>query len=151
MISMGFVFSTNDFRCVVLEEDGDSIELLDKQKIIFPQSYTPSETTAWMETQLKLLVEKFKPDVIGHKATLSVTKINQVQRTYYAEAILYLICGKKSIPIHHFMKQSIVPSKFNLPKGTDLFKFVDEKLGQHPPYWDENTRTSALIAMLVLR
>lgn len=88
--------------------------------------------------------------MVSYRATLNVNKLNQVQRTYYAEAILHLICGKKSIPIVHFFKQSLVPSKFDRPKGTNLFDLVDETLGEHPPYWDENTRTAALLAMLVL-
>lgn len=150
MKSLGFIFSTNDFRCVALEGSLTAPLFIEKQKIIYPQSNNVSETIVWLETQLNLLIDKYKPDIVGHRATLNMTKFNQVQRTYYAESILYLICGKMNIRVEHFFKQSIVPRKFNLPKGADLFNFIDETIGQHNPYWDDITRTAALIALLIM-
>lgn len=147
---MGFVFSTNDFRCVVLEGNKESPIFLEKQKIIFPQSNSVTETNVWLETQINLLIDKHNPDTVGHRATLNMKKFNEIQRTYYSESILYLICGKLNIPINHFFNQSIVPKKFNLQKNSDLYDFIDDKIGQHPPYWDKTTRTAALIALLIM-
>lgn len=150
MKCMGFVFSTNDFRYVVIEGSLNLPVFIEKQKITYPQSNNVSEHCVWLETQLNLLLSKHSPDIVGHKATINLKKFNQMQGTYYSESILYLICGKLNIPVEHFFKQSIVPKKFDLPKDSDLNDFLDTKIGQHPPHWDETTRTAALIAFLLM-
>ena len=66
------------------------------------------------------------------------------------QAILNLLCYKKGIQIGHISPASIVVSKFNLPRGSDLYVYLNNSIGSHPPYWDKTMKDTALIAIIQL-
>lgn len=150
MPTMGFVFSSNDMRCLTVDGARQAPRLLDKQRIPLPQGRGPTELTVWLEQQLRLLLDRHEPSAVGYKTTLGLTTHAQIQRVYYAHAILNLLCGQRDIALEHFFPQAIVPSRLGLPKGTDLQAHVDQIIGRHPPYWDGHAREACLVAWFLL-
>lgn len=142
--------SSTDIRCVVLSGTKKAPVFQCKERVLLPRTMTASERAVWLETQLELLLNKFTPDAVAYRATLGVRTYDQVQSTYYADAVLHLLCGRRNINITHYFRQSIKPKKLGLDKDTDIYGHVDATLGQHAPYWDNHTREAALVAWFEL-
>jgi hypothetical protein len=80
-----------------------------------------------------------------YKLTISNVNHNFVNKVFYGQAILNLLCAKNNITIDHTSPSSIVTSKFNLPKGTDLQAYIDQLLNSPANPWDAKMKDTALI------
>ena len=150
MKNIGFNFTTNDFRYAVIEKFNDQLTLVEKNKIVYPKSMSISELTGWFETQIDLLLNKHNPDKVGYKISLALTATRPIQNSIYPLGILNLSCHKKNIPILHFTSQGINATKFGLTKKDNVFEYVDNIIGKHPPYWDKPTKSALLTAWFQL-
>jgi hypothetical protein len=145
MITIGFNFAKNDFRYAVLDGKSPLPIILDKGKIVYPSMDVP-ELMEWFETQLSLILDKNKPDIIAHKISLTLPSLDQIKYSCYPQAILNLISRKKNIKIQSFSSQGINATKFGLPKKSDVFAYLDTIIGKHPPHWDKPTKEAVLVA-----
>ncbi|WP_431688164.1 hypothetical protein [Hahella sp. NBU794] len=150
MNSIGFNFTTNDFRYCVLEKDGDTVMFVEKDKIIYPKALDNVSTAGWLETQICLLLDKHSPESVGYKLPLTLSSTKPIQNSIFPLGILNLCCHKRNISTNHFTKQGINATKFGLTKKDDIYKYVDDHIGKHPPYWDVTTKDAALIAWFLL-
>lgn len=150
MKNIGFNFTTNDFRYAVIEKDAAGLNLIEKNKIVYPKTMTISELTGWFETQINLLIDKHNPDKVGYKISLALTATKPIQNSIYPLGILNLSCNKKGIPIMHFTGQGINATKFGLTKKDNVYEYVDNNIGTHPPYWDKQTKDALLTAWFQL-
>jgi Holliday junction resolvasome RuvABC endonuclease subunit len=150
MKNIGFNFTTNDFRYAVIEKDGVNLNLIEKNRIVYPKSMSISELTGWFETQINLLLNKHNPDKVGYKISLSLTSTKSIQNSIYPLGILNLSCHKKGIPIKHYTSQGINATKFGLKKKDSIYDYVDKNLGKYPPYWDKQTKDALLTAWFQL-
>lgn len=150
-MTIAFTFTTNEFYYVVLSGEKDNPVFNSKNKIKLPANYSIPQTVLWFETQLDLIINAINPNAVSYKLTINNITNSYVSNVYYGQAILNLICSKKNIPITHMSPSSLVPSKFNLPKGADLHKHIDDTIGTHPPYWDKTMKDTALISLTLLQ
>lgn len=150
MKNIGFNFTTNDFKYCVIEKENDEVSLLEKNKLIYPKNLDVTSLSNWFETQICLLLDKHKPAQVGYKLPITLKKVNHIQNSLFPLGILHLCCHKRSIPATHFTSQGINASKFGLKKTDDVYKYVDDKLGEYPPYWDKSMKDAALVAWFLL-
>lgn len=143
---IGFNFTKNDFRFCVIDGGTETPNIIEKNKIVYPNNMDTADLMEWFETQLSLIVDKHQPDQIAHKISLSLTTLDQVRTSCYPQAILNLISKKKNIPINSYSSQAINATKFGQTKKTDVFAYVDSVIGKHPPYWDKATKEALLVA-----
>lgn len=146
MKNIGFNFNTNDFRYCVLQKDSSNISLIEKDRIVYPKALTVTNISGWLETQIFLLLDKHVPEQVGYKLPLVLRATKPIQNSLFPLGILNLCCHKKSIPATHFTSQGINATKLGLSKKDDVYKYVDDHLGEHPPYWDKLTKDAALVA-----
>jgi Holliday junction resolvasome RuvABC endonuclease subunit len=145
MKAIGFNFTKNDFRFGVLDDSTTPPTILEKNKIVLP-NLEIDELMEWFETQICLIVDKYKPDVISHKISITLSTLDQIKNTCYPQGILNLIAKKKGIKINSYSPQGINASKFGQPKKTDVFNYIDTIIGIHKPYWDKATKEAILVA-----
>lgn len=150
MTSLAFTFSTNDFEYIALTGTKANPTLHTKGKIILPANFDVSQTVAWFETELELLLNNIKPNTVSFRLTIMGVKNNYVFNVFYGQAILNLLCHKKGIPITHVSPASITVNKFNQPKGTNLTTYIEGLLGKQPAPWDKGIKDTALIALINL-
>lgn len=150
MINIGFNFTTNDFRYCVLEKDGENISLIEKNKIAYPKAIDIAAMSGWLETQICLLLDKHNPVHVGYKLPLTLSSTKPIQNSLFSLGILNLCCHKKNIQTNHFTSQGINATKFGFTKKDDVYKYVDDNIGKHPPYWDKATKDAALVAWFLL-
>lgn len=150
MASIGFNFATNDFRYAVLDGTVNNPNLLEKNKIIYPQVMDISNLSGWFETQINLILDKYETSSVSYKIPLTLKATKHIQNSIFPLGILNLSCQKKNIPIICYTKQGINGSKFGLPKNANVYNHVDQTLGTHPPHWDISTKDAAIIAWLNL-
>ena len=150
MKNIGFNFTTNDFRYCVIEKDGDDVTLLEKNKIVYPKALDVTNMSGWLETQICLLLDNHNPDEAGYKLPLVLKSTKPIQNSLFPLGILNLCCHKRNISATHFTSQGINATKFGLAKKDDVYKYVDDNLGKHPPYWDKPTKDAALVAWFLL-
>ena len=150
MKNIGFNFTTNDFRYGVIEGHKNTPVFIEKNKVIYPQSMSTVQLAGWFETQINLLLDKFTPDRVGYKLSLSLNAVRQIQNSIFPLGILSLSCNKRGINITHFTSQGINATKFGLTKRDNVYQYVDNKIGEHKPYWDKPTKDAVLTAWLLL-
>ena len=150
MKNIGFNFTTNDFRYCVVEKNGDEIILLEKDKITYPKTQNIVERSGWLETQICLLLDKHSPANVGYKLPLVLKSTKPIQNSIFPLGILNLSCSKRNIPTAHFTSQGINATKFALTKKHDVYDYVDNTIGKHPPYWDKPTKDALLTAWFLL-
>lgn len=150
MKNIGFNFTTNDFRYCVLEKDGENINLIEKDRISYPKALDVASIAGWLETQICLLLDKHLPIKIGYKLPLVLKSTKPIQNSLFPLGVLNLCCHKRNITTNHFTSQAINATKFGLTKKDDVYKYVDDKLGKHPPYWDKPTKDALLVAWYLL-
>jgi len=143
---IGFNFTKNDFRYCVLTGSSVAPTIIDKNKIVYPNNMETADLMEWFETQLSLLIDKYKPDRMSHKISLNITTLAQIRNSCYPQAILNLLAKKKNIPINNFSSAAINATKFGLNKKTDVYAYIDPIVGIHPPYWDKPTKEAVLVA-----
>lgn len=150
MTTIAFTFSTNDFEYVVLTGNKINPGLHSKGKILLPANHDIPQTVAWFETELELLLNNIQPDKVSYRLTIMKVTNSYVSNVFYGQAILNLLCHKKSIQISNTSPASITVSKFNQPKGTNLITYIESILGKQPAPWDKGIKTTALIALIDL-
>jgi hypothetical protein len=148
--TIGFTFSVGGLHYVVLEGTKNSPSFIKKNKITLPPNLSASELVEWYQTQIELILNSEQPEEVNYKLSINNVTNDLVQKVYYGQAILNLVCKKKNITIGHISSNSIVPSKFGLPKKSDLHSFLETKIGAHPPHWDKTMKDTALIALNIL-
>jgi Holliday junction resolvasome RuvABC endonuclease subunit len=150
MKAIGLNFTKNDFRFCVLEKGTTNPSLINKNKIVYPKSMNIPDLMQWFETNIDQIIDENKPDIIAVKVSHEVTKVEQIQRSVYPEAILYLIAKKRNININHYTSMGINATKFGQKREVEVYDYVDETLGKHPPYWDRPTKDALLVAWFSL-
>jgi hypothetical protein len=150
MVTLGINLEKNSFRYTVLSGTRKSPKLKIKEKVTITAASSISQLMDWYETTFKLIIDKNSPDKIGAKLSLE-GKRNQIAYWYYPYGILHMICYKKGLQIEEFTVRNFTPSKFNLPKTTDLYDYIDKNIGEFPPYWDRNQKYSVLSAWMVMK
>jgi len=150
MTTIAFTFSTNDFEYVVLTGTKTNPILHSKGKILLPANHDVSQTVAWFETELELLLNNITPDKVSYRLTVMKVTYIYVSNVYYGQGILNLLCHKKNIMVTHTSPSSITANKFNQPKGTNLTTYIESLLGKQPSPWDKGIKDTALIALLNL-
>lgn len=143
---VGFNFSKNDFRYAVISNEDNPIKIIEKNKIILPNSMEVDELMEWFETQLSLIIDKHNPREISYKISLHLLTLDQIKNSCYPQAILNLIANKKNISIKSYSTQGIKPGKLGLEKNVNLYDYVDRKIGDRPPYWDKTMKDTVLVA-----
>lgn len=146
MITIGFNFSKNDFRFCVLDGKTNPPIIIEKNRIVYPNSMETADLMEWFETQLSLIIDKNQPNLISHKISLNLTTLDQIRSSCYPQAILNLVAKKKNIKINSYSSQAINATKFGQTKKTDVFTYIDPIIGTHPPYWDKPTKEAVLVA-----
>jgi Holliday junction resolvasome RuvABC endonuclease subunit len=148
---IGFNFTKNDFRYCIINGTKPIPTIIDKGKIVYPNSMDTPDLMEWFETQLSLIIDKYKPNQISHKISLNLPTLEQIKSSCYPQAILNLLSKKKNIPINNYSSQAInQPTKFGQTKKTDLYAHMDTIIGTHPPHWDKATKDAVLVAWLNL-
>jgi len=150
MSILGFTFTTTGiYLCSI---SGTKLEpvLNRKLKLNLPQNLQVEQLVEWFETELSLILNKDKPSYVTYRLTFSNISHNYIANVFYGQAILNLLCSKRSIGISHTSPASIVASKFNLPKDADLRKYIDLILGSPANPWDAKMRDNALMTLIYL-
>lgn len=147
---IGFNFTKNDFRFCVLNGLINSPTIIEKNKIVYPNNMEIAELMEWFETQLSLIIDKHQPNQISHKISLNLSTLDQIRNSCYPQAILNLIAKKKNIPINNYSSAAINATKFGQTKKTDVYKYIDQIIGTHPPFWDKPTKDAVLVALFNL-
>ena len=150
MITIGLNLEKNSFRYTVLNGSRKSPKLKGKEKVTINAAISISQLMDWYETTFKMLIDKHNPETVGLKLSLE-GKRKQIAYWYYPYGILHLICHRKGLNVEEFTTQNFTPSKFGLPKGTDLYEYIDDNIGEFPPYWDKGQKYSVLAAWMVMK
>ena len=150
MSIIGFTFSTTAIYVCSLSGTKTQPILERKIKLSLPQNYNAEKLTEWFETELSLILNKENPSHVTYRLTFSNISHNYITHVFFAQAILNLLCSKRNVKIEHTSPSSIVPSKFNLPKGTGLRKHIDSLLGNPSNPWDVKMRDNALMTLIYL-
>jgi len=150
MTTVAFTFSTNDFEYIVLTGTKLNPVLHSKGKVVLPANHNIPQAVAWFETELELLLNNIQPDKVNYRLTVMKVTNNYVSSVFYGQAILNLLCHKKSIEISHISPSSITVTKFNQPKGTNLQTYIQGLLGKQPAPWNKGIKTTALMALIIL-
>lgn len=149
MRTMGIALQKNYLRYSVMEGDKNNPSLIDSGRLVTTAPEEISQLMDWFETQFMHLINKYKPERIGYKLTLKPS-IDQIHTLSFPLGILNLLAYRNGIAINEFSTQGITPKKLGLSKNTDLHKFVDDKLGKHPPYWDSTQKEAVLVGWFCL-
>jgi len=148
MISLGINLEKNSFRYTVLDGDRKTPILIEKNKVVINAAISISELMDWYESTFTNLLERHTPEIIGIKLGLSAKKA-QIAFWYYPYGILHSMAFQKQIPVIEFVPANYTASKLGLAKGTNIYDYVDEVIGNNPPYWDKSQKYSVLAAWLV--
>jgi len=148
---IAFTFSTTGIYICALQGTKQNPILKSKNKLSLPTNYSTAQTVEWFETELNLILNREKPSLATYKLTISNVNHNFVNKVFYGQAILNLLCVKNNITIDHTSPSSIVTSKFNLPKGTDLQAYIDQLLNSPANPWDVKMKDTALMALNLLK
>lgn len=146
---LGFHILTGQLRYAVLEGTKETPMLIEKNRLIPVETADVGEIMNWFETNFESILNRINPNKVVYRLTLEPSK-DQLINVEFPLGILNLICYKRHIPTSYYSVMSYVPSKLGLPKGTDLYKHCDSKLGEHPPYWDKNQKNAILAAWFEL-
>lgn len=150
MSILGFTFSTTGiYLCSI---SGTKTEpILDRKlKLNLPKNLQVEQLVEWFETELSLILNKDKPSYVTYRLSFSNVNHNYITHVFYGQAVLNLLCSKQNINISHTSPSSIVPSKFDLPKGADLRQYIDVLLGSPANPWDIKMRDNALMTLIYL-
>lgn len=148
MITLGFNLEKNSYRFTVLDGDKENPTLIEKNKVVIHAVSNISKLMDWYETTFINLIENYSPEAIGLKLSLNAKKA-EIAPWYYPYGILHSIAYKKEISVTEFVPANFTASKFGLKKGSDVYDYVDEVIGTHPPHWDKSQKYSVLTAWLV--
>lgn len=142
---IGFNFAKNEFSFAVLEKTANTPKILEKNKIVLPILET-DELMEWFETQISLIIDKHKPQVVSHKISNALSSLDQIKKSCYPQGILNLIAKKKGIIVNCYSPQGINATKFGQSKKTDVHKYIDSIIGIHKPYWNKPMKDAVLVA-----
>jgi len=146
----GFKITSNDLFIVTLEGTRSAPVLVAKDSIRLPPNQTPGQFANWAETQLGLILEQEKPDLIIYKLTTPLFKHDQIFRIYFGIAILNLLAYRLRIDIRHLTPTQRQPTAFGLLKSDKVDRYIREFFGGQDSPWNFNVREAASIALLGL-
>ena len=150
MTTIGFMFSVGNLYYTALSGTKASPQFEERNKLTLPANYDIPQLAEWYETQLDLILNNLAPTQVNYKLSINNVSNNTVQKVYFGQGILTLLCKKKGIGVSNISPLSIVPTNFSLPKTTNLSTHIDSLIGTHPPHWDSNMRDCALISLILL-
>lgn len=146
---MGIALQKNFIRYSILEGTRQSPILINKGRVTTASPDEVPELMDWYETQFIHLLNEYKPQKIGYKIMLD-PKLEQLHTLIFPLGIINLLAKKQGIFIYEYSSRGITPNKLQLSKDIDLYKLVDEKIGNHPPYWDSTQKDSVLVGWFCL-
>lgn len=149
MTTIGFNLETKSVRYTILEGTKAAPLFVEKDRFVINAATTIPTLMDWFESSFQNLLNRIEPDIIGCKISLNANK-KQIPFWYYPYGILNNIAHKQGIDVSEFTSQNFTPSKFGLPKTTDIYTHIDTIFGTHPPYWDKNQKYSLLAAWMIL-
>lgn len=149
MAILGIHIATNQLRYAVLDGTRTSPLLLAKDRLLTPDPKHVPALMDWFESQFTKLVEEHSPIRIACRVTLQPKKA-QLFTSCFPLGVLYLIAHKRNLPVSDYVVGNYVPSRLNLPKGTNLYEYCDSIFGEHPPYWDDSQKHAVLAAWFEL-
>lgn len=149
---IGFKVATTSISWVAVEGAKATPVYLGHDRIVTPKGDDPAELAGWAETVLAGVVDRLSPGVLVYRLAPPMGRLthNQIFRVYYPLGILNLVAHRRGIPISHIAPQSIQPSAFGLPKGSDISAHITRLLGDHPPYWNADMLDAAATAIVRL-
>lgn len=149
MRTMGIALQKNFLRYSIMEGTKENPSLISRGRLTTTDPEEIPQLMDWFETQFMHLINEYKPECIGYKLTLEPS-IDQIHTLSFPLGILNLLAYRNGIAVNKFSSKGITPKKLGLPKDTDLYKLVDDKLGTHPPYWDSTQKDSVLVGWFCL-
>ncbi len=147
---LGFDLSKNEIRYSLLEGRIKEPVLVEKERLVVLSTTRVPELMNWFETTYDSLITRMKPDKVAYRLSLEPLR-DQMFYLIYPYGVLELLCFKRNIPISSHTKRNFAPTKFNLPKNSNVYKYCDEVFGINRPYWDEKQKHSLLSAWLNLK
>lgn len=149
MMVIGFNLETGALRYTVLKGTKAEPLFVEKNRFVIKATTSTPELMDWFESSFQNLLDRINPGKIGCKLSLNANK-SQIPFWYYPYGVLNNIAHKKGSEVVEFVSQNFTPSKFGLPKTTNLYDHIDTIFGTHPPYWDKNQKYSLIAAWMIL-
>jgi len=152
MRSLGVCADTKGLKYCILES-GKTIQaplIIDTNQLICSHAADIAMLIDWHQTTLSNLLTMNMPNRVGIKLTLDAKK-DQISKWYYPNSILHQLCSTHSIPCYEYIPQNFTPSKFTLPKGTDLFDYIHKNFTHTNLRKDKNQQYAVLAAWAAMQ
>lgn len=150
MISMGLNLSKGFLHYTVLEGSKSVPTFCDKGRLAFNVDQPSPIMADWFDKNFRELFIKYKPDRIGYRVSNSTNKDVQLQYLIFPWGVLNLISNSLGIETVFLTTNKFTHRKFGVQKPFNRMIFIDQKVGSHPPNWNDAQRLSALASLACL-
>lgn len=146
---LGFSFGSNEIQTVCLSGTKAAPVYENRKRTLFPESMETNEVSAWAETQLGLLLDEFRPEIISYKLTRGADSVKEISRVYFSIGILNLLANRRNLTIVN-QNTPLSPRRIGLARGADIRSHITALIGDHPPYWNDHAKDAAIVAYMEL-
>ncbi len=146
----GFRLKSKSAFVATVEGNRDNPILVSKENVPFPPDQKPEVFVEWALTQLRLILEREKPDEVAYKLTIGLDSHDQIFHVYYGLGMLNFAARENGIPIKHVAPQSLKPTAFGLPKSGSVDTHIINTFGTQETPWNADIREAVSVALLRL-
>jgi hypothetical protein len=151
MRAIGFSFQKGKLRVAALDQNSSDISYHASRTVNIDPALPAPELMERYATQVRTLIGEFLPDIVAVREVWESKNIVAAMCQVAPVGIVAYICHEKTKPFFAYTPQALrQPKPFGLAKGVNPINAVDEKFGDHPPYWDDLLRSSLLVAWRAL-
>lgn len=150
MISMGLNLSKGFLHFTVLEGSKASPIFHDKGRLAYNFDQPATVMADWFDKNFRELLNKYNPDKIGYRVSNSTNKDVQLLYLIFPWGVLNLISSSLGIETVFLTTNKFTHRKFGVQKPFNRMTFIDQKVGAHPPNWNDAQRLSALASLACL-
>jgi hypothetical protein len=123
---------------------------IDKGRLVVDPNTPTPQRMLWFDQNFVSIIAEYDPHRVCYRLFWKTNTLEQAGNFHFPYGILNLVCYQRGLEILEIGHQAITARRLSLPRGTNLMSACDNTIGEHPPYWDDTQRQSALVAWIGL-
>lgn len=148
MRALGISIKKNELRYCVLEGTRDTPLVVLSDRDRFKPDQSRPALADYFKQAFTEIMTKTKPDVVGYRLSIDVSRADQIAYMCFPFGILNLLCHEGAMPVREFTHHGFTQKALGRPGNK--FDVCDEVLGVYGSFWDNDQRFAALSAWMSL-